>query len=158
MLYLKSLFFTIIAPGTLTTLVPYLILSSRTRLLPEVLDGFNYGGTVMIAFGLLVYLWCVWEFISRGQGTPAPYDPPKFLVAQGLYQFSRNPMYVGVTSILFGEALFFKSLSLTFYASLVLLAFHLRIIYYEEPTLKQLFGEAFITYCQRVPRWIGRKR
>ena len=58
----------------------------------------------MIALGLAAYLWCAWEFATAGRGTPAPVDPPKILVARGLYRIVRNPMYVGVLLILLGEA------------------------------------------------------
>ncbi|MEW6131084.1 MAG: isoprenylcysteine carboxylmethyltransferase family protein [Acidobacteriota bacterium] len=155
MLYLKSLFFTIIAPGSLTLLIPFFILRSRANLFPAVWNGFNYVGILIMVTGITIYFWCVGEFISSGKGTPAPYDPPKYLVAQGLYQYSRNPMYVGVSSIILGEAVFFKSVWMIMYILVVLLAFHLRIIYYEEPTLKKLFGASFDEYCRRVPRWIG---
>ena len=44
-----------------------------------------------------------------GRDTPAPVDTPKELVVRGLYRFVRNPMYIGVGSILIGEALLFRS-------------------------------------------------
>src|SRR5262245_44515966 len=153
-LILKTLFFTLIAPCVVTVVAPYLLLPSPTNLLPQGWQWSHFAGLLLLAVGLGIYLWCAWEFITKGQGTPAPYDPPRFLVKGGLYRFTRNPMYVGMTTILFGEACFFKSTALLVYALILLLGFHLRIIYYEEPTLRRLFGEAFEKYCKRVPRWI----
>src|SRR5262249_8955194 len=45
-------------------------------------------------------VWCFWEFTFTGHGTPAPIDPPKQLVTTGVYRYVRNPIYVGVLSIL----------------------------------------------------------
>ena len=44
--------------------------------------------------GIGLLLWCVREFYVRGKGTLAPWDPPRHLVASGLYRISRNPMYL----------------------------------------------------------------
>ncbi len=153
-LVLKTLFFTLIAPCVVTVVVPYWLLPSSARLIPQKWEWNHFTGLVLLIAGLAIYLWCAWDLIARGQGTPAPYDPPRFLVKGGLYRLTRNPMYVGITAMLIGEAIFFKSYVLLVYAIIVLLGFHLRIIYYEEPTLRRLFGEAFESYCRRVPRWI----
>ena len=76
----------------------------------------------------------------------------------GLYRFVRNPIYLGVTGIIVGEAIMFGSLSLTVYAVLVLIGFHLRVILYEEPTLARSFGAEWERYLQAVPRWLPRLR
>src|SRR5262245_37786253 len=61
-------------------------------------------GLAPLALGLVITLWCVWEFATRGQGTPAVFDPPKRLVTRGLYTYVRNPMYIGASLMLFGYA------------------------------------------------------
>jgi protein-S-isoprenylcysteine O-methyltransferase Ste14 len=93
-----------------------------------------------------------------GKGTPAPIAPPKNLVIKGLYKHVRNPQYVGILAILFGEALVFQSATLLVYATPVFLIFHTAIVYYEEPTLRRKFGESYRLYCDTVPRWIPRVR
>ena len=93
-----------------------------------------------------------------GRGTPAPIDPPKELVARGLYRYVRNPMYVGVMSILVGEALIFASRTLVWYAVTVFIGFNLFVLLYEEPTLRHKFGAAYERYCAAVPRWLPRLR
>jgi protein-S-isoprenylcysteine O-methyltransferase Ste14 len=99
-------------------------------------------------------LWCAWDFTFAGRGTPAPIDPPKELVVQGLYRYVRNPMYVGILSILLGEALLFASWSLFGYAAVVFILFFLFVVLYEEPILMRKFGESYLQYCKNVPRWI----
>jgi protein-S-isoprenylcysteine O-methyltransferase Ste14 len=106
-----------------------------------------------IALGAAFYCWCAWEFASAGRGTPAPIDPPKLLVARGLYRVVRNPMYVGVLLVLLGESLVFGSWDLLRYAVLVWLCFHLFVVLYEEPALRRKFGASYEDYCQRVWRW-----
>src|SRR5260221_10188676 len=63
------------------------------------------GITLMTAGGILA-LACVATFVTRGQGTPAPFDPPRKFVAAGPYKFLRNPMYIGGFFLLLGFFLF----------------------------------------------------
>jgi protein-S-isoprenylcysteine O-methyltransferase Ste14 len=155
MLIVKTLLFTLLAPCMVTLAVPYLLLRSRAEIFPQLWNSLHLAGIVFFVAGVAVYIWCAGDFISKGNGTPAPYDPPKALVAGGLYRFTRNPMYIGVLTVVAGEALFFKSLALVIYALALLLLFHLRVTLYEEPALKRLFGESFDDYCRRVPRWLA---
>ncbi|HMV46952.1 MAG TPA: isoprenylcysteine carboxylmethyltransferase family protein, partial [Blastocatellia bacterium] len=70
--------------------------------------------------------------------------------------FTRNPMYVGVLSVLFGESALFASPTLLAYAAAVFLLFQLFIKLYEEPALARQFGETYQNYCAAVPRWLPR--
>jgi protein-S-isoprenylcysteine O-methyltransferase Ste14 len=92
----------------------------------------------------------------RGRGTLAPVDPPKRLVAAGLYRWVRNPMYVAVVWTLIGHALWFASGALWIYTALVFAGFHLFVTLYEEPSLERRFGESYLRYREAVPRWIPR--
>ncbi|HYV05759.1 MAG TPA: isoprenylcysteine carboxylmethyltransferase family protein, partial [Blastocatellia bacterium] len=78
------------------------------------------------------------------------------LVARGLYRYVRNPMYVGMVSILIGETLLFQSFALLAYAGTVLLVFHLFVVLYEEPALTRKFGDSYRQFRETVPRWIPR--
>jgi len=149
---LKTAIFTIIMPGTVTVYLPYGLLSLPSPPLP--LGIFRYLGVPLILLGAAIYFRCAWDFSFAGRGTPAPIDPPKELVVKGLYRYARNPMYVGILTLLFGEALFFASLRLFAYAGLIFLSFNLFITLYEEPALRRKFGESYQQYCNRVPRWI----
>ena len=101
-------------------------------------------------------LWCVWEFFSEGRGTLAPIDPPKHLVVRGPYKYVRNPMYVSVVTILLGEAVFFSSKQILLEAAIFMAMTYLFVVFYEEPTLRRLFGESYEKYMQTVGRWIPR--
>jgi protein-S-isoprenylcysteine O-methyltransferase Ste14 len=110
---------------------------------------------VGVAGGALA-LWCIVTFALAGRGTPAPFDPPRKLVVQGPYRYVRNPMYVGAVLALCGAALFYRSIPLFGYAALFLLATHLFVVVYEEPTLARLFGSEYEKYRARVGRWLPR--
>ncbi|MGH7775499.1 MAG: methyltransferase family protein [Candidatus Binatia bacterium] len=154
MVLLKTLIFTVLVPGTVTVLVPYLLLTSSMKLFSVGIGIFRLLGLVPILLGGLIYLWCAWDFTFVGRGTPAPLDPPKELVVRGLYRLVRNPMYVGVFLVLLGEVLLFESAILFLYAALVLLVFHLFVVYYEEPVLRRNFGQSYERYRSNVPRWL----
>jgi protein-S-isoprenylcysteine O-methyltransferase Ste14 len=150
----KTLIFTILVPGMVAVAVPYWLLGSGGR--PD--SSWWPIGALLIASGAALYLWCAWAFVTAGQGTPAPVDPPQRLVAAGLYRMVRNPMYVGVVLILLGESIVFASLTLLGYALLAWLCCHLFVVLYEEPVLRRKFGRSYKEYCKSVPRWIPRAR
>lgn len=110
-------------------------------------------GLVLVALGTVALLWCVRDFYLSGKGTLAPWAPPQHLVVVGLYRYSRNPMYVAVAVILFGWAAAFRSAGLLAYALAIVVAFHLRIVFGEEPWLARRYGAAWQQYTRRVRRW-----
>ncbi len=110
-------------------------------------------GMIVGGIGAALALWCIFTFATIGKGTPAPFDPPRKLVILGPYCFVRNPMYIGAALALAGAALFYKSPLLLAYTTAFLLACHLFVLTYEEPTLRRTFGADYEAYCQRVTRW-----
>ncbi len=64
--------------------------------------------------------WCVALFVTRGRGTPAPFDPPSKFVAVGPYRYMRNPMYLGGFGVLLGAGLVLRSPSIVALASVFL--------------------------------------
>lgn len=93
-----------------------------------------------------------------GRGTLSPVDPPRELVIRGLYRYVRNPMYVGVSLIVLGEAALTRSRALLLYWAVFFAAVNVFVIGYEEPNLRRRFGESYERYTQRVGRWIPRRR
>jgi protein-S-isoprenylcysteine O-methyltransferase Ste14 len=153
-LVLRSIFFALLLPGTVTLLLPYFILSRR--IVPH-WDGIGFLGLVAILAGGTILIWCIADFARVGRGTLAPVDPPKELVVRGLYRYVRNPMYVGVVLVLSGEAALFRSTSLLLYAGSFFLVANLFVMLYEEPTLRARFGESYERYRRSVGRWIPRR-
>jgi len=155
---LKTLVFIILVPGFVVFFLPYKVAVATPPAATVALGSLRYAAVLAVAVGAGSLLWSAWAFASKGRGTPAPIDPPKELVAEGLYVYVRNPMYVGALSVVTGQFLWFGSLWLVVYGGAALLAFHLFIVFYEEPTLRKQFGNSYVEYCQRVPRWIPRVR
>lgn len=110
-------------------------------------------GAGVVVLGAALALWCVLAFGTIGQGTPAPFDPPRKLVVRGPYRYVRNPMYIGAGGALGGAALYYQSWQLAGYTAFLFLATHIFINLYEEPTLKRLFGKQYEDYCRKVRRW-----
>ena len=101
MLWLRTALFAILVPGTELVLIPLavVVLGLGPRL---DFGAARYAGLVPVGVGLAVILRCFGDFIRRGRGTPAIYDPPRELVVAGLYRYVRNPQYVGVVLVAFG--------------------------------------------------------
>lgn len=152
MLFLKNLLFTIAIPGTVAVYVPLLIAGDR----PWGSGIYLYVAWALIATGGMIYLWCVWDFAMFGRGTPAPIDAPKKLVVRGLYRYTRNPMYVGVLTMILGWALLFRAVALVIYALFLGMCFHAFIVLYEERHLHKVFGSEYDDYRSRVGRWLPR--
>lgn len=153
-LFIRNLFFTLLQPGVVVGLVPFWILEGKTDSIFSVPMKFlHYLGIIVFAGGFVIMLTCIVSFAVQGRGTLSPVDPTKKLVVAGLYKYSRNPMYVGVIMMLIGEAFFFQSLALWMYSFLILVAFHIFIVFVEEPRLKRDFKEEYDKYCDKVGRW-----
>lgn len=158
MLWLRALFFTVLMPGSALVLFPSWILRGEPRPTRDWTQFPRILGLLLIAIGLVPLLVSIRDFAVSGRGTLAPIDPPRKLVRVGLYRHVRNPMYVGVVTALAGEALFFESRALAFYALIVWLVFHVFVVLYEEPHLRDAFGADYETYREAVPRWVPRLR
>ena len=154
-LFLKNLLFTLIIPGTVAVYAPLLIAHGRKITSYPVLLSI---GVVLFIAGAATYLWTVWDFAVAGRGTPLPIEAPEKLVVRGLYRYIRNPMYVGVIMFILGWASIFTDYWLLIYALGVGIAVHLFVELYEEPRLKELFGEKYESYKTVVGRWVPRPR
>lgn len=153
---LGTIVFVALVPATVIGFAPWWI--TRWRLGPPFLGTSltRWLGVLLFVAGLPLFLSFLSRFVWEGRGTPAPIAPTERLVVGGPFRWVRNPGYVAVDALLLGQALFFASPALLLYAGLVALAFHVFVLLYEEPTLREAYGEEYEAYCRRVPRWIPR--
>jgi protein-S-isoprenylcysteine O-methyltransferase Ste14 len=159
LLWIRGLLFTLIAPGIVGAVIPYLIYKSNR---PQG-AWWNYGWILIVA-GAAIYLWCLLRFLSSG-GTPAIFftrplrfligEEPNQLIRQGPYLVSRNPMYLGVLLAVAGQAMLFASIRLVVYCAGLWLFFQIVIVGLEEPHLRRERGPAYEQYHREVPRWFG---
>ncbi|HET9824261.1 MAG TPA: isoprenylcysteine carboxylmethyltransferase family protein [Chitinophagaceae bacterium] len=113
-------------------------------------------GVLLIIIGLFMMILTISSFIRIGQGTLAPWSPTKRLVIKGLYRQVRNPMILGVLTVLLGEALGLRSANILIWAGLFFVINTVYFIAYEEPNLEQRFGDDYRKYKKHVSRWLPR--
>ena len=150
-MFVRALLAFLALPGLFAVLLPWLITANDSAR-----GEGNAAGIVVVAVGLAILLVCVRDFYVAGKGTLAPWDPPKHLVIVGLYRYARNPMYLGVLMLVAGWSLTTGSFWLTGYWAALGIAFHLRVLLYEEPWLSKQFGAQWETYAASVSRWLPR--
>ncbi|MCE2595728.1 isoprenylcysteine carboxylmethyltransferase family protein [Motilimonas cestriensis] len=113
------------------------------------------GGGVTLIIGLIFGLAGV-QLFRRSDTTVNPMHPEQAtkLVTTGVYQYSRNPMYLGLLACLLTWAFYLQTLSGFFAVPLFVLYMNQFQIKPEEMALTRLFGDEFTQYCQRVRRWL----
>jgi len=79
----------------------------------------------------------------------------RILITHGPFACSRNPMYVAVTFMLFGWAIFYGSVVILILTVVGWTLLNYLKVPHEERGLEARFGEAYRAYRRRVPRWIG---
>lgn len=155
-LLLKNLAFTLVVPGFVIGWAPFQWFE-RFPHWPPSWQWRQWTAIVLFAAGAAALLASQWYFAARGQGTPAPFDPPKKFVRRGPYKWVRNPMYLGVFAMIGAEALFFRSWHIGVYFVCVVCATHLFVVLYEENAMRFKFGAMYEDYKRDVPRWFPRK-
>src|SRR6266576_3588293 len=125
--------FFVFVPCVLAGVVPWWI--SRWEFLPPFFDlqATRAVGILLIVAGLPGLVDSFARFALQGLGTPAPIAPPQHLVVTGLYRYVRNPIYIAVVTVIFGQALLFGDLPLLWYGVLLWLFFHVWVVMIEEP-------------------------
>jgi len=113
---------------------------------------------LLVFLGAALLLACIFEFARSGRGTLSPVDPPSVLVVRGLYRYVRNPMYLSVTLIVWGEILLTRSAAMFGYWVVWFAAANLFVLGYEEPALRRQFGSAYERYAAAVGRWFPKFR
>jgi protein-S-isoprenylcysteine O-methyltransferase Ste14 len=110
-------------------------------------------GALLSAAGVALMASAMGLFRRAGTAIP-PWEPTTALVTEGVYRFSRNPIYLSVVILYIGLALLFGagwSLILLVPAVAIL---QVAVIRREEAYLERRFGEAYRNYRARVRRWI----
>ena len=150
---LECLLFEIFAPGLVVGVIPYVI--SRWQFQPAFLglEPLRWLGALMIPVGVFQHELSVVQFIKYGC---VPHLPIRFLITDGVYGVTRNPMYSGVLLALFGQALLFGSRGLIYEGLIVGAAFLTFMMTVDEPFMKNKYGKAYEDYAKAVPGWVPR--
>lgn len=141
-----------ILPITVLILVPlYIERNISMKNFPTLLIGLF----VMCA-GLYIMTMTISTFIKIGRGTLAPWSPTRKLIVVGMYGHVRNPMIMGVLTVLIGESVAIMSLPIFIWAIIFFIINNIYFFLYEESNLEKKFGDEYREYKRNVPRWIPR--
>jgi protein-S-isoprenylcysteine O-methyltransferase Ste14 len=156
MVLIRALIYATLFMGLVLVFVPASLLATYGVVRPATFGVVELVGIVVSALGAALAVWCVLTFAFIGKGTPALFDPPRYLVIRGPYRFVRNPMYIGAGLAVGGAALVYHSWALAVYLLALIVLLNLLVAFYEEPTLTRMFGAEYEVYKATVPRWIPR--
>ena len=107
----------------------------------------------LVFAGLGLGLWAAGTFF-RARTALIPHRPATEFVVRGPYRFSRNPMYVSLTLLYVGLALWVGTVWPLVLLPLVLVGLWRLVIQREEAYLERAFGADYLAYRQRVRRWL----
>jgi len=137
----------------LIAIVAMLILNFTYPIAQVVPPLWNLTGLVLLASGMLLNLIADNAF-KQVDTTVKPYQESSSLVTNGVFQISRNPMYLGMILILMGIAVLLRTLS----PFLVVIPFIILIdriyIKVEERMLAETFGSKWQAYKTKTKRWL----
>ncbi len=111
---------------------------------------------VLALVGITAWIACLDIFSRQGRGTPLPADAPRNLVTTGLFGQMRNPIMTAELAVIWAEAIYLASSGVVFYAIAISVAAHVMVVHIEEPELRKRFGQSYVEYCLKVPRWLPR--
>ncbi|TXL82202.1 isoprenylcysteine carboxylmethyltransferase family protein [Vineibacter terrae] len=110
------------------------------------------GGAVILA-GVAVVVDCARRFRRAGTSVQ-PRRPSTAMVEGGLYRYSRNPIYMGLSTVHLGVAIADNNAWLPILLAPVLLVLRYGVIAREEAYLERRFGSQYAAYKARVRRWL----
>ena len=113
----------------------------------------HWSGAVLIALGVWLLLAASGQF-RRVETNINTFRDPNVLVADGLFRFTRNPMYLGFTLTLLGAAILSNALSALAAPLFFFAVANLWYVPFEERAAAAQFGDAYAVYRKRVRRWL----
>ena len=110
-------------------------------------------GVALALAGFSIMMWAWWQF-KKGDVAICPTAKTARLLTDGIYRLSRNPMYLGMVSMLFGLAAYVGTPSCYLAAAGYLAVLNFVFCRYEEAKLESTFGQEFLNYKASVRRWL----
>lgn len=113
----------------------------------------NALGTLMVVAGIALMVAAVGQ-MARARTTPIPHLKPNALVSNGIFAWSRNPIYLGDLMVLAGLCLRWEAWVSLILVPVLMMILTRRFIVAEEARLRRGFGAEFDAYCAKTRRWI----
>ena len=120
---------------------------------PRMIFAHQVLGLLIVAGGTGICFYAVALFQARGT-TRNPQGQATAFVVEMPYMFTRNPMFLGVTLILFGFGVFFSSIVMLLAPIAFVVIIDRMVIPLEEQNMERLFGPSYMDYQTRVRRWL----
>jgi protein-S-isoprenylcysteine O-methyltransferase Ste14 len=121
--------------------------------LPARGNGIAWVGLLVVVAGVLLALWAL--LTLRAAHTPVePWKATRAIVERGPYAFTRNPIYLAFALVTLGVGIWINRLAVVAMVVPALLITDRAIVRREERYLTRKFGEPYLSYRQRVRRWI----
>lgn len=116
----------------------------------------NLLGLIPIALATVCLIWLLTLHLSRMPQRVKLERTPTYLLTQGPYRFSRNPMYLAEIALWLGWAIFYGSIAVLVMFLVMGPVMNFRVVAREERDLEARFGESYLEYKNKVPRWLGK--
>jgi protein-S-isoprenylcysteine O-methyltransferase Ste14 len=137
----------------LLTLALMVVLHRAAPIVQLIPTPYRYAGWLLVVAGLAISASSSAAF--RRAGTPVvPFERSTVLVTNGLFRYTRNPMYLGLVILLFGIAIALGTLGAFLPIPVFVWIIQKWFIEGEERFLADIFGEAYHAYRRRVRRGI----
>ena len=120
---------------------------------PRMVYAHHVLGLLIVAGGVGLSCYAAALFQARST-TKNPHGEATALVIEIPYTFTRNPMYLGVTLVLFGFAVFFASIAMLLAPIAFFIIIDRMVIPLEEHNLERIFAAQYVDYKTRVRRWL----
>ena len=120
------------------------------HLIPQ---SYRYFGYVLLFLGMAMVVSTRIKFKKKATEINT-FKEPISLVTEGLFNFSRNPTYLGMVSTLIGIWILLGALSSLIGVLLFFAIANYYYIPYEEKKMEQIFGMDYLNYKSKVRRWL----
>ena len=122
---------------------------------PDILDFFRSKpiGALLIFMSLIIFYISIKQFNKHSED-PVPTTPSNLIIVNGIYSYTRNPMYLGLLLMQIGLGMLLSVIHIVMFTVFTYLILKYFVIFPEEKYLEDKFGDVYIRYKKSVNRWI----
>jgi len=113
----------------------------------------RYFGIIIIALGFSLSLGSGIFFRKLGTN-PRPGSKANLIVTKGPFKFTRNPMYLGLITMLIGISILLGTFAPLVAIPIVFIILHTQFVLREEKWMEEWFGQSYLEYKSKTPRWL----
>jgi protein-S-isoprenylcysteine O-methyltransferase Ste14 len=113
----------------------------------------RYFGIILIVAGVVLSIGSGMLFRKLGTN-PQPGTRANLIVTKGAFRYTRNPMYLGLIVTLIGTSILLGTISPLIIIPIVFLILHNQFVLCEEKWMEEWFGQSYLDYKSKTPRWL----